>query len=160
MLRLQIKFKLFALIAPTLNFFMLSLASLCKANCQLLILKIAATHTLDKTWVPLLFKWIFEAFRCLTVIVLPWPKNCNFFSRDLSFNSRFSSAAFSWYWSFLAVMFDIEISQFLLSLMTKLAIFSAIFQELFWWVRHSFQHGERYEWAFLSVLILLNPPYT
>ena len=138
---------------------MLSLARLYKTNCQLLILEITSANTLDKTWVPPLLRWSSEAFKCLTVIVLLWSKNCNLFSRHFSFSSRFTSAAFFWYWSFLAVMLDIETSQFLLSLMAKLAIFSAISSGA-WWVRHSFQHGEWYEWAFLSVLILRNPPHT
>ena len=48
------------------------LARLCKTDCQFIMLEIASANWLDKTWVPLLFKWSFDAFRCLTVIAFPW----------------------------------------------------------------------------------------
>ena len=48
------------------------------------------------------------------------------FSRHLSFKFLFTSAAFLRYLSFLAVILDIDTSQFLLILTAKLMILSAI----------------------------------
>ena len=90
------------------------------------MLEIALANSLDKTWVPFLFMWSFEAFRCHSIIVLPWFKNCKFFSRHFSFNFWFISAALLWYWSVFAVIPDIETLQLLLSLMVNLTIFSTI----------------------------------
>ena len=102
------------------------LARLCKTDCQFIMLEIASANWLDKTWVPLLFKWSFDAFRCLTVIAFPWFMKSRFFLRHLSFKYLFTSAAFLRYLLFLAVILDIDTSQFFFILTAKLMILSAI----------------------------------
>ena len=133
----------------------------CKANCQFIILEIASANSVDKTWVSLWFRWNFESLRCLTVIVSPWFKNCHFFFLQyLSFDFGLANAVFLWYWSFFSVIADIETSQFLLSLMTKLIIPSTIWSGSFLVSVPFVPTWKWYEWPFLSVLVEHNPPNT
>ena len=103
------------------------LARLCKTDCQIIMLEISTANWLDKTWVTLLFKWSFDAFRYLTVIAFRWFMKWRFFSRHLSFKYLFTSAAFHRYLSFLTVIVDIDTSQFFFILNAKLMKLSAIF---------------------------------
>ena len=134
---LRIAFRLLPLICLSLKLALFSsvswlllilslLARLCKTDCQFIMLEIASANWLDKTWVPLLFKWSFDAFIYLTVIGFPWFMKWIFFSRHLSFKFLFTSAAFLRYLSFLAVILDIDTSQFLFVLTAKLMILSAV----------------------------------
>ena len=82
------------------------LARLCKTDCQFIMLEIASANWLDKTWVPLLFKWCFDAFRCRTVIAFPWFMKWRFFSQHLSFRYLFTSAAFIVLHMLLSQYFD------------------------------------------------------
>ena len=65
-----LKLALFSSISFTL--FLSSLALLCKVSCQFIILQIVLANLLNKTWIPILFRWSLSAFRCLIVSILPW----------------------------------------------------------------------------------------
>ena len=61
---------LFSLKSLILLLFLLSLTRPCKTNCQFIILEIALANSLNKIWIPLLLKWSFQAYQCLTVKLL------------------------------------------------------------------------------------------
>ena len=102
------------------------LARLCETDVQFIMLEIAWANWLDKTWLPLSFKWSLDQFRPLTLIKLPWFMKWKCFSQQLSFKFLFTSATFLRYLLFLAVILDIDTSQFLFTFTTKLMVLSPI----------------------------------